>query len=364
MFSNENRRQSDACRFCWMCRHICPVAGATGNEGWTPRARALMISLIERGQAYTPSLAEAMYHCSLCDACANDCVTGFRPTDFIREARTLAVVEDIAPPRVMWEIENLLERGSVYGEPADAGLLARIRALPEKADVLLYLGQTARIRHPATAMAVMDLLEKAGVSYTALADEAPSGAMLAELMGWTGEVQELAARNADAIAASSAKEIVALSPLDAEMMIGTYPKWSFLPGLRVTTASAFVAGLLRGGRLTCRKAELRACLQEPVKLTRGLDETRPLLEIVEALSLELVPFFLNGKMSRCIGTPALYLYDAAAVGKMVAVRLDDARRLKCACILSASPEDAFLFEQYPAEDVRCMELYILLNEHC
>ena len=51
MFSKDSARQADACRFCWMCRHICPVAGATGSEGWGPRARGLMVSMIERGSA-------------------------------------------------------------------------------------------------------------------------------------------------------------------------------------------------------------------------------------------------------------------------------------------------------------------------
>ena len=62
MFSKESARQAEACRFCWMCRHICPVAGSTGNEGWTPRARGLLVSLIERGVKYDADIAEAMYH--------------------------------------------------------------------------------------------------------------------------------------------------------------------------------------------------------------------------------------------------------------------------------------------------------------
>ena len=76
MFSIDSSRQADACRFCWMCRHICPVSNSTGNEGWTPRARGLMVSMIERGLPYDGEIAEAMYHCTLCDACANDCATG------------------------------------------------------------------------------------------------------------------------------------------------------------------------------------------------------------------------------------------------------------------------------------------------
>ena len=29
----------DNCRFCWMCRHVCPIGNATGQERNTARAR-------------------------------------------------------------------------------------------------------------------------------------------------------------------------------------------------------------------------------------------------------------------------------------------------------------------------------------
>lgn len=364
MFSNESRRQADSCRFCWMCRHICPVAGGSGNEGWTPRAKALMISMIERGQPFTPSIAELMYHCSMCEACSNDCATGFRPTDFIREARTLAVAEDIAPRAIMKEIDCLLQNGSIYEGDADTALMRRIRSLPVRADTLLYIGQTARMRNPATAVAVMDLLEKAGISYCALEKEPPSGAMLAELMGYAGDVQQLAKEAAEAIRNTGAKELVVLSPLDAEMMINTYAKWNLLTELRITTVSSYLASLLERGVLTCQKTSLRGCLQEPVKLTRGLDEIQPLLHIADHIGIELIPLFLNGKMSRCIGTPVLDGFDPDAVDKMLEVRYSDLRRLGGHLVFSASPDDAYLFKKYPADDIRHVELYALLNERC
>ena len=130
MFSIDSARQADACRFCWMCRHICPVGGASGNEGWTPRARGLMMSMIERGTPYDADIAESMYHCTLCDACANDCATGYKPSEFIREARTVAVAEDIAPKAIMASIDAIAETGNIFGKKFDT---AAFGELPEKA---------------------------------------------------------------------------------------------------------------------------------------------------------------------------------------------------------------------------------------
>lgn len=143
MFSKDSARQADACRFCWMCRHICPVAGATGSEAWTPRARGLMISMIERGTEFDKDIAEAMYHCTLCDACANDCVTGYKPSEYTREARMRAVVEDLAPAAVIKMIDTISECGNIFGLSAMGKLFEKAGKLPEKAEVLLFIGQTA-----------------------------------------------------------------------------------------------------------------------------------------------------------------------------------------------------------------------------
>ena len=95
MISQKAKIQADACRFCWMCRHLCPVGLQTGKEVNTPRAKGLLLSMVERGTAFDRDMAEVMYECLLCDACSNDCATGFEPPVFIREGRTAAVVEDV-----------------------------------------------------------------------------------------------------------------------------------------------------------------------------------------------------------------------------------------------------------------------------
>ena len=43
MFSEKSKKHADACRFCWMCRHLCPVQLVTGKETNTPRAKGLLV---------------------------------------------------------------------------------------------------------------------------------------------------------------------------------------------------------------------------------------------------------------------------------------------------------------------------------
>ena len=49
---------TDNCRFCWMCRHVCPIGNATGLERNTARARAMGASMVVRGATELKEIAE------------------------------------------------------------------------------------------------------------------------------------------------------------------------------------------------------------------------------------------------------------------------------------------------------------------
>lgn len=365
MFSIDSIRQAEACRFCWMCRHICPVAISTGNEGWTPRARGLMVSMIERGLPYNEEIAEVMYHCTLCDACANDCATGYKPSSFIREARTHAVVGGFAPKPILDAIDCICETGSIFGaEKADEEILDTIGALWAKAEVLLFAGQTAMHACSEVIVHFASLLKKAGIAFTLLSDEPESGSILTELMGSTGDVQVVATAAAAKIQSSGAKKLVVLSPADAVIFRDEYSGWGLLREVEIVTATAFLAELVAAGKLCPKSIPFTASLQEPVKLTRGLGEEAPLKALVAAAGINLKELFLHGKMSRCIGTVALDFYDPIVVKEMVRIRCEDALRLDSHVIVTASPDDFWLMSRYVLPGVEIRDLFAVLDEQC
>lgn len=364
MVSSDSARQADACRFCWMCRHICPVAHSTGIEGWSPRVRGLLVSMLERNTEYDAEIADTMYRCTLCDACANDCVTGYKPGDFIREARMLAVVEGLAPPAIMQAIETIQTNGNIYGCRDTAAIAAITAGLPDKAPLLLYAGQTAGAVYPYAAKYAAMLMKKCGVNFAMLREEPPSGAFLAEMMGFTGDVQAAAISTAEAVARTGAGTLVALNPADAVILRDEYPKWNLLRDVEIVTATAFFADLVDAGRLKPIKTGLRASLHEPVKLTRGLDEEKPFHRLAAALGIEEVELFLHGKMSRCVGTAVLDQFDPGTVALMVRTRVEDALRMDSHVIVTASPDDFYLMKKYAGSEIRIVDLFDLLCEYC
>jgi len=358
MFSKEAIKHAEACRFCWMCRHICPVANSTGNEGWTPRAKGLMVSMIERGTEFDVGIADAMYHCTFCEACANDCATGFKPSEYIRAARTQALVEGIAPTVVTDTIDRIMDTGSIFTTDAEAEYDS-----DTDAKVLLYMGQTVRAQLPEMGKQAAGILRKAGVQVQVMEKEPDSGTYLAELMGFTGDVQNVAKETAQAIKVTGATTLVVLNPADAHMFRDQYGKWDLLKGMEIVTFTAFTDQLMAEGKLKGAAVNRKASLHEPVKLTRGLEEELPVKNLLAAAGVENIEMFLHGKMSRCIGTVPFAFTAPAVVKEMVRVRVEDALRMESNAIVTASPDDYYIMKKY-AQGIEILDLVELLFTQC
>ena len=170
IMSEKSKQHIDACRFCWMCHHICPIGNATGLERNTAKARALGLSLVTRDALSVSDVADSLYECACCGACVHDCTTGWDPVMFTKEARLQAALDGALPDYINALVENCLETGNAYGKTElDANLSAAIEKHSAKTDTLLFLGVDARYHVPEAAINAIRVLEKANVAFTVLA---------------------------------------------------------------------------------------------------------------------------------------------------------------------------------------------------
>ena len=115
IMSEKCKQHVDSCRFCWMCHHICPIGNATGQERNTARARALGISLVNRGAMDLSEIVDNVYECATCGACVHDCTTGWDPVMFTKETRLQAALDGKLPGYIANLVENCLTTGNAYG---------------------------------------------------------------------------------------------------------------------------------------------------------------------------------------------------------------------------------------------------------
>ena len=351
MISQNALRHAEKCRFCWMCRHMCPVQRQTGREINTPRAKGLLLSMARKGaRPFDRDMAQAMYECLLCEACTNDCATGYRPPLFIREARTEAVVSETAPSGVMKLIDNVLESGNIYGvERPSFGRAGT--------DILLYIGEVAAVKVPEMAENLLKLLEQAGVSARVLDREPPSGAMLGDLMGYTEEVCRQAKDCAAAINAQGLP-VVVLDSYDAEIMVQQYPAWGCEIQAGVTTATALIARLLEEGRLERKPVRnVKGACHDDDRLARAFHEFAPIRAIAEAAGYEAGEMFQREKLARSCGNALAYAYMPELVSRIAAERWRDLERTDCTAMLVAGPQAYLCLSSCVPEGYRLVDLF-------
>jgi len=341
MFSTEAKKHADACRFCWMCRHLCPIGLQTGRETNTPRAKGLMVSLVERGYQYTTEMVADMYECCLCNACTNDCVTGFEPPMYIREARTMALVENLVPEHVRPVIDKLFATGNLFGASmpeVNEALRRESGNLPATAKVVLHLGVQTMVRMPSMVRSAVALFRKANIDFTILVDEAPSGCALGDMIGYTEEVRSVAAIAAGQINATGAETLVVLDPSDARLFKHEYPAWGCALVPNVVTATAYFNDLVSRGVLKPSPlGAMKVSFHDPCRLARDLHETEEARHLIEAMGLELHEMFLHGEMTKCCGGEVLKSHSPHLAAMTADGRWQDFSRTGADVLLTACP---------------------------
>jgi len=358
MFSEKAKKHADACRFCWMCRHLCPVQLVTGKETNTPRAKGLQVSMIERGMPMDMDVAQTMYECLLCGACTNDCATGFDPLIYIREGRTQANVQDLVPPAVQKVIDKVVETGNIYGATQST---VSFDGIPQTGDVLVWLGATARYSTGYVADAFMNILKKAGVPFAALKDEPASGCALGDLMGFVEDVRTQAIKAGEAIARTGAKKLVVLDSYDAALFRHEYREWGIeLP--EVVTATTFVAELIRDGKIVPKKEALVVTYHDGSRLARDLDEHEPARDILAAMGCEIHEMWQNRRLAMCCGSAVFGQFFPELRANVAKIRWTHVLRTDAKVLVAACPQSTESLSATVPDGYEYRDLFVMLSE--
>lgn len=357
--SEKSKQHVEACRFCWMCHHICPVGNATGQERNTAKARAFGISMVNRGAIGLSEIVDNIYECATCGACVHDCTTGWDPVMFTKEVRLQAALEGVLPTYIVQLVENCLTVGNAYGKTEiSAELAAAAAAHSAKTDVLLYLGADAVYMAPEQAVKAIRVLEKANVSFTVLEKEPASGAQLDFLIGAAGETKEQ--MSACAAAFGEFKTVVLYDPADAKALMQTAREYGVEASAQLVTYTAYVAALVAEGKLALERSEKTVVFQDPYQLARDLGETEPAREIIMHCAV-LGEMLLNRGETVWAGNILMAQYMPQVIKKVAARRIFNARTIGMDTIVTASVSE-YVALKAAAQDVTVLSLEDLILE--
>ena len=344
-FTKKSKEHIDSCRFCWMCHHVCPIGNATGLERNTARARALGLSLVMRGAIdYSEDIINNVYECSLCGGCMTDCVTGWDPVMFTKEARLGAALDGKLPEYVMTMLQNINEKGNIYGKEEN---------IPEikGGDILFFLGEDARAKD--CAETAVELLKKAGIDFTLLKDEPNSGYSMDFLISAAAETKTLTENCAKVL--NNYKKVICYDPADAKIMKREYKEWGVELKAEVVTFTELLAELIRTGKLKVKKTELEFTPQDSPILARDLEETEPLREILSACGT-VNEMLLNREHTQLAGNLIMNEYMPEVMEQVAEKRWINAKNAGAKILVTASPAEYVMLSETKPDEIDLMKV--------
>ncbi|MCY0851410.1 MAG: (Fe-S)-binding protein [Thermoplasma acidophilum] len=329
-----------ACTDCGRCERACP-AYASGT-GLDPRA---VVQNLKKTVGTETDLVPAIltenaaWSCTTCMACVEECPVLIRPYNFVTETRRNLVMENRVSKETTAYLTNLYNTGNPLGSsPMDRDdLLQYAEKYSEDKEVLYWVGCMGAYDPKAkeTAIAVMDLMKKAGVKFGILGSEERCTGETARRIGEEGLFQTLATGNIETFNKYGVKKIVTSCPHCYNTFKNEYPEF----GLKaeVVHHSEFLAQLIREGKLKVRNSEAITTYHDPCYLGRGngvYDDPR----FIVSSSSNLVEMEKSRNSSFCCGAGGgNYWYRVDSEKAISHIRMEQALKTNASSVAVACP---------------------------
>ncbi len=214
----------NSCRFCFMCRHLCAVAQATGSEADTPRGCALVADSIrmDKKALNNPDFIETIFHADLSGACRKNCNGQYDPDK--------RLVDEVG-------IKLALRRDIVAAGKAPANVAkfaAELQKMPIKTagkGAVLYYEQTFVAKDAPEVVKAFRKAVKDAATITG-----PDG-MALHVLGYEKESEKQRKAFLDALKKTGAKTLVVSTPAAYWWLKDA------VKGLKVVLSSEYLLGL-------------------------------------------------------------------------------------------------------------------------
>ena len=319
------------CALCAdMCKHGCPVYLASGSETLTPQKIARLILYREKGFIKDEQgFFTVMFRDAMCGACRVNCIYGdFDLREFIQKERSEAFKKNILPQETRTRLENFARSGNPDGE----------RQLIQKGKGEAgYLVSCSAYRDATILEAVEKVLDASGECQVFGGADICCGAPL-YYAGDDEGFKKAAEKMKGEIEQRKLKKVITSCPACIKMMTELYPRVGLRLDVELIHLTAFIASLLKEGKIKVNRMKATATFHDPCLLANDRGITAAPREVMEALGLEIKEPVYRGKNAHCCGgLPGGKIGDGKLSGRVSAMRADELRETKAEVYLSACP---------------------------
>ncbi len=376
--------ESLICGRCGNCRSDCPVYQEIGWESASPRAKISLARELfaKNGEPkISAEYAKRITQCTLCGACTRACAARIDLQSLWQDLRAKLVTADKAPPAYNAMAGNLKTRKNIsnFANTTRLDWAEDLDEVPDYldqeqgAEIVYFVGCVSSFfpRAAQVPVAMVQLLEKAEVSFTTLGPEEWCCGFPLLAAGQGAEIVEFARHNVEKVRGLGAKTLVTGCASCYHVWSHVYPEiLGESLGFRLVHATEMLAELIKEGKLVPHELALTVTYHDPCDLGRNsgvIQAPRAIINSIPGVTFREMATY--GEESTCCGGGGnLQGADPGLAEAIAGKRIREAAATTAAIVVSACQqceqmlEKAARTEKLPVQVMDVAELLLMSVE--